>query len=102
MTKQFSHSASRPTRVAAYCFRSGQIRFNCPSRVPKGAITLLCGPRKEVFRTIRQTARLAYDNQTWLVPGIPEAINEEAAFSALETYADRILRHKTELQEVAV
>lgn len=90
MTKQFSRSASRPTRIAAYCFRSGQIRFNRPSRVPNGAITLFCGPRNKVRRVIEQTARLAYDNRTWLVPGIPEAINDEAAFGALMTYADRI------------
>lgn len=84
-------TVARPTRCAAYCFRSGQIRFGRPSRIPKGAITLLCGPRNEVLYAIESTARLAYDNRTWLVPGIPEAADGEAAFQALERYADRVL-----------
>jgi hypothetical protein len=35
-------------------------------------------------------ARLAYDNRTFLVPGIPEANDDEAASAALYKFMDEL------------
>lgn len=85
-------SASPTMRVAA--FRSGHLVFmegTCPDhRIPAGALLVAVGPAHIVGPTVRGLARLAYDNETWLVPGCPEAEDDDAAFKAFTTWFDRV------------
>ena len=63
-----------------YAWASGILEIG--SRLPEGALPVARG-RKAEMETIQQRARLAYDGETWLVPGIPEAHNQAAAVDAL-------------------
>ncbi|KAF0810415.1 hypothetical protein A167_00695 [Alcanivorax sp. S71-1-4] len=71
-------------RVHAYCWRSGRIEIG--DRVPEGANHIASGQEDMVRQQIQGTARLAYDNKTFLVPGVPEASTEDEAITALCRY----------------
>lgn len=68
----------------AYCYASGQIKIG--TKVPVGALPIISGPENKLRAVIQGTARLARDNKTLLVPGIPEAPNQEEALNALFAY----------------
>lgn len=73
------------TETTAYCWASGQIEFG--TSTPAGAIAIASGKDHVVRKEIAGTARLAYDNETLLVPGIPEADGEQRkASDALAAY----------------
>ena len=72
----------------AYCFASGEIGFG-PS-LPYGALPIAKGEDGPLHDFISGIARHAYDNQTLLVPGIPEAEDEDAALKALIKFRDWI------------
>lgn len=67
--------------MKAWCFANGTIGFG--AKVPAGAIEMARGAAKLVRQEISVTARLAYDGQTLLVPGVPEAPDQQAAGDAL-------------------
>jgi hypothetical protein len=67
--------------VIAYCWATGRIDFG--RTLPKGAIEIARGPANPLRKLVMATSRLAYDNETLLVPGAPEAISEESALDAL-------------------
>lgn len=71
-------------KINAWCWRSGQIEFG--QRVPDGAMHIANGDEPVVREVITQTARLAHDNLTLLVPGVPEATSEDDAMTALCRY----------------
>lgn len=75
------------TQTHAYCFASGEIGFG--PTVPAGALPIVDGPDADVHRVIAGTARLAYDNETWLVPGIPEGEGDEK-LDALLAFRTRV------------
>ncbi len=72
-----------------HCYRSGEIVF---SRAPAidGAIPLCEGRKDELKQKLSAKARLAYDGETWLVPGLPEAQTDDEAISALEHFQTRL------------
>jgi hypothetical protein len=76
--------------MIAYCYRSGHIGY-CRSlrTLPAGANPLADGPAKLVTKAVWQTGRLSrVDNQTFFVPGIPEAESDnDKARLAAEDYA---------------
>lgn len=72
----------------AYCYASGQIRVG--KKVPKGALPITSGPEKPLRKLIHATATLAYDNKTWLVPGIRLVPTEKEKLDALYAYIDWI------------
>lgn len=74
--------------LIAYCWASGQIEFG--TEVPEGAIEIARGADAAVRKLITGTARLAYDNKTWLVPGVPEASGQQEAGDALGRYLEWI------------
>lgn len=76
--------------MIAYCYRSGQIGL-ASKNAPAGTIILVRGPRKRVEYAVSAAARLAYDNQTMLVPGIPEAENDEDAYQSMVRFSDRLI-----------
>jgi hypothetical protein len=65
----------------AMCWRSGEIQVH--PRMKKGAIAIAKGLPRKLREEMCGAARHAYDGQTLLVPGIPEADNDEQAFDAL-------------------
>ncbi|MBN9530541.1 MAG: host nuclease inhibitor protein [Alphaproteobacteria bacterium] len=76
--------------MIAYCWRTGQIGLG--RRAPRGTITIVSGPGRRLRRLVEARARLAYDNTTMLVPGIPEAESEVAALKALQRFGEWIKR----------
>jgi hypothetical protein len=76
----------------AYCFASGQIEFG--TRIPDGALPLGRGRSRIVREVIEATARRAYDGETLLVPGIPEAPDQAAALDALLAFRSWIGQRK--------
>jgi hypothetical protein len=75
--------------IRAYAFASGQIGFT-NSALPKGALLLAYGPEEIVRSTVRGNARLAYDNETLLVPGCTEAEIQAQAYEAFTKFFDRV------------
>lgn len=74
--------------MKAYAWRSGRIDFG--RKTPEGALAIASGPAKKIKGVICVTARLALDGVTLLVPGIPEAANDDAALDALIAYQNWI------------
>lgn len=75
----------------AYCYRSGQIGF--ARELPPGTLPISAAPdREHLSCVISANARLAYDGETLLVPGIPEADDEIDALDALHVFRARVER----------
>jgi len=75
-----------------HCYRSGEIVL---SRAPdmEGAISLCESSKDDLLQRLSAKARLAYDGETWLVPGLPEAQTENAAMDALNVFYERVSYH---------
>lgn len=71
-------------QFSAYCFASGEIQLS--KLVPGGAVVLATGTKTELKREIDVVARLAYDNRTHLVPGVPESRSVESAINAVVAF----------------
>ena len=71
-----------------YCDRNGHVLIGpC---CPPGMLPLADGPERVVRDAIEGSARLAYDGETWLVPGIPEARDDDAAVDAAVAFSVRL------------
>ena len=79
-------------KIRAYAFAGGQIGFT-DSAIPSGALILAHGPEDVVRSTISGLARLAYDNETLLVPGCPEAETQGESYAAFSRFFDRVQLH---------
>lgn len=75
-----------PNTIRAYCWANGVIEFG--ATVPEGTLEICRGPAKAVRAKISVAARLAYDNVTLLVPGVPEADTPNQAVDALIGWID--------------
>jgi hypothetical protein len=68
--------------MRAFCYRSGEIEFG--TKIPGGAMPLGVSRRSTKLREIVGVlARRAYDGQTLLVPGVPEADDDDMALDAV-------------------
>lgn len=96
MSTATSQSSSRAPTMRVFGYRSGQISFiegamGSRGMVTDGALLIAVGPADIVGPTVRGLARLAYDNETYLVPGCPEAQDDEdAAFKAFMAFHERV------------
>lgn len=88
------------TSTIAYCYRSGHIEFG--NALPAGALPLAHGKDKLVRQHISVTARLAYDNKTLLVPGIPEAKDDSEARAALVAHLRWLKKRERKGFKVAI
>ena len=70
--------------TVAYCWASGLIEFG--ESVPEGAIPMISGDDQKVRALMDAVARIAYDNVTLLVPGVPEAGDDAAKYAALQKF----------------
>ena len=68
----------------AYCYRSGLVEFG--ETLPKGALLIDKGRGKKWRKGVEVKCRLAYDGETYLVPGVPEAETNKDAYSAYERF----------------
>lgn len=73
--------------IIAYCDATGVIKFG--PTVPEGSLPIVKGEEKDVKELIQVTSRHAWprvpdpEKQVYLVPGIPEAADQQAAMNAL-------------------
>jgi len=67
----------------AYCFASGELEFTSALDVPDGAILLKENCTKDQMDKLKIRCRISYDGKTRLIPGIPEAEDQEEAMDAL-------------------
>jgi hypothetical protein len=81
----------------AYAYADGVIHFG--ASVPPGALPIADGVESDLVRAITGSARLAYDNGTWLVPGIPEAADQKEGVDALIRYRKRVLQTLSRIDE---
>lgn len=72
------------------CWRSGEAEI--VSRAPVGSATLMTGPRSRLEKLLSVHARHAYDGKTLLVPGLPEAGDDDAAVRAVRLFQLRLER----------
>jgi hypothetical protein len=72
-------------KIYAVCDRRGVIEF--ADTVEDGMLLVARGYPRQLRDLIDATSRHAYDGKTLLVPGVPEAANDDAALDAL-------LRHR--------
>lgn len=79
----------------AFALRDGSIGF-CNGRVPHNAIRFARAPRGPLRLAVEVMARHAYDGKTLLVPGIPEAANEDAALLALSRFRREVMKRATD------
>ncbi len=76
--------------LTAYCDRSGTIGF-CRATCPDGTLPIASHAHDALLRgAIAAVARHSYDNNTLLVPGLPEASDSEAALDALIAFSARV------------
>lgn len=81
--------------MKAYCYASGQIEFT-NGEVPSGGIMFATGPKKKLVPFVEVKARHAYDGETLLVPGVPEAPDQTAGCDALRRWCNWIGDHAPE------
>lgn len=67
-----------------FVWRSGEMGVGARER--RGTIPIAIGPREALRKLIAVRGRLAYDNKTWLLPGIPEANSEAEALAAVDRF----------------
>lgn len=72
------------TAMFAFCYASGQIGFG--TQLPDGVLPIAKGPYEALRDWLDGVARHAYDGETLLVPGIPEAPDQMAALDALKRF----------------
>ncbi|EIW7681366.1 host nuclease inhibitor protein [Salmonella enterica] len=73
----------KPT-ITAYCWASGLIEFG--HTLPEGALPIVTDSEKQVCDEVTVMARHAY-NGDLLVPGIPEAADQNEAREALVRFS---------------
>lgn len=74
-----------------FCYRSGQIIIRDEGLPqPKGTLPIRLKATPEEVQRVEGLSRLAYDNKTLLVPGLPEAEDDEKAYAAFDKFVDRL------------
>jgi hypothetical protein len=81
--------------MRVFAYRSGHLAFiegpmTEGTAALSGALIVATGPKDIVEPTVKGLARLAYDNETYLVPGCPEAEDDDAAYKAFVAWYERV------------
>lgn len=83
--------------MRVFAYRSGHLAFiegamSEGTAALSGALIVAVGPKDVVEPTVKGLARLSYDNETYLVPGCPEAPDDDddAALEAFAKWFDRV------------
>jgi hypothetical protein len=84
--------------ISANCYRSGEIIFLSEGdEVPEGVALIASGPADEVRAAVEVMARHSRYDETLLVPGLPEADDNEQALTALRLFIGEVEK-RLELQ----
>jgi hypothetical protein len=73
----------------AHSHADGVIRVSTEG-VPEGSLPLAVGEANDLWQAISRAARHAYDGETYLVPGVPEARDQLTAVDALTAFAGEL------------
>jgi hypothetical protein len=84
--------------IYAYCWSTGLIEFG--DERPKGALPIAKGREEALRNLICATSRHAYDGESLLVPGVPEAKDGFAAVDALMKWCDWLAQRDTDGVEI--
>lgn len=74
-------------KTTAYCWANGVIEFT-DGKPPRDSIWICSGPSRQVRALMAVVARHGHKKGDLLVPGVPEAADEDAAVNALEAFID--------------
>lgn len=77
--------------VYAHCRRSGEIVVSSKDYEPD-ALFLVEAQRAALKRVLPMVSRLAHDSVTWLVPGVPETNDQDAALRAVWAFQDALVK----------
>lgn len=75
----------------AHCYRSGEIEISSENHIA-GCLLIAEGTMDELETKLSARARHAYDGETYLVPGVPEANDDNQAFHAVDVFKKRMKR----------
>lgn len=78
-TFRFAVTADAPQ--VAYCWANGVIEF--ADAMPDGALQIATGPQRALVEAVTTVARKGHKEGVWLVPGLPEAQQQDEALDAL-------------------
>lgn len=70
------------------CWRSGETEV--VRTVPEGVLVLATGKREKLEAVLSAIARHSYDGETLLVPGLPEAADDDQAQIAASDFMRRL------------
>lgn len=76
--------------MKAYCWRGGRIELVKNNVHLPSAFIITRGPAKRLRELICALSRHAYDGKTLLVPGLPEAKDENSAVRAVLSFRKEI------------
>ncbi|HFS8942382.1 TPA: host nuclease inhibitor protein [Enterobacter roggenkampii] len=82
------------SKIRAYAWASGLIEFG--QKLPEGALPIITGEAKQVRELIDIWARHSRTSDQLLVPGVPEAANQQEGCDALIKFCDLITREYLE------
>lgn len=74
--------------AVAFVYRSGEIGFG--DQVAEGCLAIAQGDAMRLRTAVQAVARHAYDGQTLLVPGVPEADDDNDALNAVHAFCRRV------------
>ncbi len=75
--------------MKAFVWRSGQVKVG--DVVPDGAIEIAEGDDYALRTAIMAVSTRAYDERSYMVPGIPEAEDDDAAMEALLAFQAEVV-----------
>jgi len=86
----------------AVCSRDGVVKVSSSGVVPEGWLVLYAGgPLDKLERAVSVAARHAYDGETLLVPGLPEADTDDEAIEAAIEFRRQIRIRMTPKEDAA-
>ncbi len=84
-------------KLFAYSWRTGRVDFG--PTVPEGALEIARDYESRLRKNVTPACRLAYDNETLLVPGVPEADSDDEALDAILKFRDWIRQRSLKFAE---
>lgn len=81
-TFRFIATADAPQ--IAFCWANGVIEF--ADTMPDGALQIATGPARALQEAVTVAARKGHKEGVWLVPGVPEAGQQDQGLEALEQW----------------
>lgn len=76
------------TKIHVYCRGDGNLEFG--PRCPGAAIPIGYGPEDRLRKVVSTLARHSYDGQSLVIPGVPEAENDNDVLAAMWAFSDQV------------